>query len=227
MGETVTAASGRSIFEIDERRLADARRNYAAKARSEINTGVALRDALLALLEESTMYLAELDPDSTLPARFRDTALRHGFPIEMRPRWAERATAAARNLEHLEKDVADALTMLQADVALTLRSQRARAIAVRIERDPRLARDFVGHQFEGGKVAIHDDVWREVDHAAFTTIDDHAEGQLRLILTTEQFASLPARPGDDVWGLKGKDLARGKGDGKNREPQVKKGNGGK
>jgi hypothetical protein len=210
--DQIAAANGESIFDVDERRLAGVIRPYAGALRREVEASVAARDALLALLDESSAYIEATSPDTGSPASYRDAALRRGFPVETRRRWSERAVEAALQLDGLDADVMDALLALDSDLAIELQTLRENAIAKRIQRDPELARLLITAQFEGGrKDDIDEDVWREVDYAAFAATDERMEIQLRGILAPEQFESLPARRRMGKWGG-----ADGKGEGKGK-----------
>ena len=198
--DRIAAANGEPVFEIDERRLAAAIDPYVAALRREVAVSVAARDALLTLLNESTAALNEAYPESELASRLRDTSLRSGFPVETRRRWAERAMAAALELGDLEDEVFEALLLLDAEIASELEALRTTAIDQRIQRDPKLARDFIEAEFEDAEIEFDDNMWREVEYAAFAAIDERTETQLQAMLTPDQFESLLARPrGWDAW----------------------------
>lgn len=202
--DRIAAANGESIFEIDERRVTAAISPYVTALRLEVEASVAVRDRLLALLEESTVALSDAYPESGLTRQLafllREASLRLGFPAETRTRWAERAVAAALELEDLEDDVLEALVELDANVRAELDILRTAAIEKRIRRDPKLAREFIEAEFEGKEVDFDDDIWREADYEAFIAIDERTETQLRTLLTPAQYEALPSRPGQwDEW----------------------------
>ncbi len=197
--DRIAAANGESIFEIDERRVTAAISPYVTALRLEVEASVAVRDRLLALLEESTAALIDAYPESDLArqlaSRQRDASLRRGFPAETRTRWAERAVAAALELEELDGDVLEALVELDTDVGAALDVLRTSAIEKRIRHDPKLAREFIAAEFEGEEIDFDHDIWREVDYEAFVAVDERTETQLRTLLTPAQFEALPSRPG--------------------------------
>ncbi|MHC4809213.1 MAG: coiled-coil domain-containing protein [Planctomycetota bacterium] len=197
--DRIAAANGESIFEIDERRVTAVISPYVTALRLEVEASVAVRDRLLALLEESTVALSDAYPESDLArqlaSRQRDASLRRGFPAETRTRWAERAVAAALELEELDGDVLEALVELDTHVGAELDILRTSAIEKRIRRDPKLAREFIAAEFEGEEIDFDDDIWREVDYEAFVAVDERTETQLRTLLTPAQFEALPSRPG--------------------------------
>lgn len=199
--DRIAAASGESIVEVEKRRLASAVRPYVAAAGRELTASVAVRDALLALLDECAASIGEGAADTGLSTAYRGAALRRGFPVETRQRWAERALASALDLEELDDGARETLRGVHSDVAIELTTLRGAAIAKRIARDPRLARDFIDSELEGIDMKFDDDVWREPGHAAFAVIDDRVEALLRGILVTQQFERLPRRRGK-------KDVAR-------------------
>ncbi|MHC4776367.1 MAG: hypothetical protein ACYTBR_14035, partial [Planctomycetota bacterium] len=64
--DRIAAASGASVFEVEERRLTSAWRPFAEAARHEVTASVAVRDALRTLLDEASAYLDEAYPDTDL-----------------------------------------------------------------------------------------------------------------------------------------------------------------
>jgi hypothetical protein len=190
----IAAARDEPVFEVQGRRLAGVAGPYVAALHREISASVAARDALLGLLDESSAFVEATYPDTGVAGLYREAALRRGFPVETRRRWSERAIAAALELDGLDDDATEALLALDTDVAIVLRSLRANAIAERVRRDPKLARDLVDVEFgRKAKADIDERMWREVEHAAFDAVDDRAEGRLRGVLLPEQLDRLPPR----------------------------------
>jgi hypothetical protein len=207
--DRIAAANGESIFEVDRRRLIAAAGPYVAALRREVTASVAVRDELLLVLNELVAALNEVYPASDVGSRLRDASLRRGFPVEMRPRWSEQAITSALELEDLQHDVFEALLLLDVEIASGLARLRATAIDKRVSRDPKLAREFIKGEFEDADIEFDDDVWRELEFEGFTAIDDRTESQLRSLLTSDQFESLPSRPrGWDAWK---KELGESKG----------------
>ena len=197
--DRISAATGarESGERIDPARLASALRPFAEAARREVAASVAVRDELLALLDESSALLDAAYPDSDVSMVYRDAALRRGFRTEMGQRWSERALRAALRLDDLDDESRAALVAMERDVAAALRTLRAEAIAQRIRRDPQRARKRIEAQFETRrspreKFDLED--FLGFNHQAFMALDERTEDQLRAFLTPQQLASLPARP---------------------------------
>jgi hypothetical protein len=172
-------------------------RPFAAAARREVAASVAVRDALLALLDESAAVVAAACPDTEVATVYRDAALRRGFRAEMRLRWAERAVAAAFRLEDLDGEARTALVAIERDVATTLRAIRAEAVAERVRRDPERAREQIEVGLDAEKPS-----WATLDFEEFLgarrdsseALDERTEAGLAAILTAEQLARVPSRP---------------------------------
>jgi hypothetical protein len=194
--DRIAAANGGSIFGVDQNRLARELRPFAAAARHEVATSVTVRDALLTLLEESSAYIDEVHPGTGLATTYREAALRRGFPTEMRRQWSERALAAALRLDDLDDETRGGLLAIETETSAQLRTLRADAIAKRIERDPRLAREQIDARFRANR---KEKIWFTAEqllgfnHAAFASIDERIENQLSAILAPEQMKTLPAR----------------------------------
>ncbi|MCP3905683.1 MAG: hypothetical protein GY715_18810 [Planctomycetes bacterium] len=215
--DRIAAASGESIFEVDERRLAAVVRPYVEALHREVTASIATRDALRLLFVESSAYVFDLPGNKWHASAYREAALRSEFPVETRPRWTERAIAAALGLDEVGDEVMEDLLVLESDAATELHLLRARAIHARTRRDPKLARDFIASEFEDADIEFDEDVWREVEHAAFTALADRTEVRLRDILTPEQLDSLPVRPEERTWGAgRDKSKTRGESAGKSR-----------
>jgi len=140
----------------------------------------------------------ELYPDTGLSDAYREASLRRGFPIEMRRRWSERATAAALELDDLDDDTREALLAVETANRIEFMALRRDAIAKCIARDPKLARAFIDAEFGGDEKEVEwiPEMWLGINHEAFTTIDDRTESRLRAILTPEQREMLPVRQGE-------------------------------
>ena len=153
---------------------------------------VAVRDALRTLLDDSSTYLDEQDPDLGLSNVYREAALRRGFPIEMRQRWSERSVTMALQLDGLDDDTRDALLAIESENSLEFAALRNDAIIKCIARDPKLSRDFIDAEFDrnGKQMDWNPELWLGINYEAFSFIDDRTESQLRVILTTEQFETL-------------------------------------
>jgi hypothetical protein len=147
--DRIAAASGASVFEVEERRLTSAWRPFAEAARHEVTASVAVRDALRTLLDEASAYLDEAYPDTGLSDAYREASLRRGFPIEMRGRWSERVMAAALKLDGLDDDTREALLAVETANTIEITALRRDALAKRIARDPKLAREFIEAEFGG------------------------------------------------------------------------------
>jgi hypothetical protein len=193
--ERIAAASGASVFDVDERRLISARRPFAEAARREVTASVAVRDALRALLDESSTFMDEAYPDAGLSDIYREAALRRGFPHEMRRRWSEQIVAAALELDGLDEEVRDALLAVESANSIEFTALRRDAIAKCIARDPKLAREFIDAELGGDdkEVEWKPVMWFGINYEAFASIDGRTEGRLRAILTSEQLEVLPAR----------------------------------
>ncbi|MHC4129811.1 MAG: coiled-coil domain-containing protein, partial [Planctomycetota bacterium] len=191
--DRIAAASGASVFEVEERRLTSAWRPFAEAARHEVTASVAVRDALRTLLDEASAYLDEAYPDTGLSDAYREASLRRGFPIEMRGRWSERVMAAALKLDGLDDDTREALLAVETANTIEITALRRDALAKRIARDPKLAREFIEAEFGGEEreVQWHPEMWLGINYEAFDAIDDRTESRLRAILTPEQCEALP------------------------------------
>jgi hypothetical protein len=106
---------------------------------------------------------------------------------------------AALDLEDLDDETRAALLLLDAEVTAELEALRISAIGERIRRDPRLARDFIESEFADADIEFDDDVWRELEHAAFAAIDQRTESGLLGLLTPQQIETMPKRR-KPIWG---------------------------
>lgn len=180
----------------DPARRDSALRPFVEASRHELTASVAVRDELLTLLDESSASIDVFYPDTNVSRAFREAVLRRGFRTEMRQRFSERALRGALRLDDLNDESRDALVAIESEVATTLRTLRADAIAKRIRRDPRRALERIEARFEGrssrwGKLDLEELLG--FNHKAYTALDERIEYQLRTILTSEQFAELPPR----------------------------------
>lgn len=75
---------------------------------------------------------------------------------------------------------------------------RTDAVAKRLERETRLARERINSRFleatESKAIVFELDLWLGVNFSQFNDADDRIERILRSELNGEQFATLPARP---------------------------------
>ena len=204
--ERIAAATGESVFEVDERRLVSARRPFADAAQREVTASVAVRDALRSLLDEASADMDELYPDTGLSEAYREASLRRGFPTEMRRRWSERALAAALELDGLDDDTREALLAVETANNIEITALRRDAIAKCIARDPKLAREFIDAELGGDEKEVQwiPEMWLGITHEAFDSIDVRTESRLRAILTPEQIKVLPDLKRWREWKEKGK-----------------------
>ncbi|MHC5047849.1 MAG: hypothetical protein ACYTGY_15025 [Planctomycetota bacterium] len=204
--ERIAAATGESVFEVDERRLVSARRPFADAAQREVTASVAVRDALRSLLDEASADMDELYPDTGLSEAYREASLRRGFPTEMRRRWSERALAAALELDGLDDDTREALLAVETANNIEITALRRDAIAKCIARDPKLAREFIDAELGGDEKEVQwiPEMWLGINHEAFDSIDVRTESRLRAILTPEQIKVLPDLKRWREWKEKGK-----------------------
>ncbi|MHC4427117.1 MAG: hypothetical protein ACYS0D_00740, partial [Planctomycetota bacterium] len=202
--DRVAAANGSSVIGVDQARLASALRPFADALRGELTASVAVRDALLTLLEESSTYVDETYPGTDVSSIYREAALRRGFPTDMRPRWSQRALAAALQFDDLGDETRETLVAFEKGVSIELRALRADAIAKRVRRDPRFAREQIDARFGATerKIEYSPELWLGVNYEAFASIDDRTESQLSAILAPGQMETLPAR--QRPWGKDGK-----------------------
>jgi len=181
---------------IDTARRGIALRPFAQSSKSELLASVAVRDELLTQLDDSTELIIEIYPARALSLVYRDAAMKRGFRSQMRERWSERALKAAQQLDNLDEESQVALFTIQNDQMVSLVAFRADAITKRIERDPRRALERIEAQLKDKSSRSKKLKLDEVlgfNHKQYTTMDEQLEHQLRAILTSDQFASLPAR----------------------------------
>ncbi len=197
---------------IDPARLASALRPFGEAARREVAASVAVRDELLALLDESCALIDAAQPDTNVSMVYRNAALRRGFRTEMRQRWSERALRTVLRRDDLDDEARAALVAMESDVAAALRTLRADAIAKRIRRDPQRALERIEAQFStrtSRREKFDLEEFLGLNHRAYTALDERIEDQLSALLTPQQLASLPARP-RAIKGGKGKAGRKGK-----------------
>ncbi|MBT8486154.1 MAG: hypothetical protein KJO43_11280 [Phycisphaerae bacterium] len=201
------AANGGAAGGVPARQTTAALTTYAAACRRELAASMMTRDALLDLLDGSVASIEAADSDAELAATYRDAALRRGFPTEMRRRWSERALTSANRLDDLDDETIEWLRGLSADIAQSLAALRADSIRRRLVRDPRLAREQVAVRFGGDErtIAWGSEHWFGINHQTLTEIDDRTEGELRAMLTAEQWSVLPARRRDAKISKEGRD----------------------
>lgn len=171
-------------------------RPFAQASKSELLASVAVRDELLKQLDESAELIDEIFPVRNLSTIYRDAAMKRGFRSEMRERWSERALKTALQLDDLDEESQLALVSIQIDLMVSLAAFRADAITKRIERDPKRALERIEAQLEEKNSRNKKFDLDEVlgfNHKQYSALDEQLEGQLKAILTAEQFASLPAR----------------------------------
>lgn len=181
---------------IDPSRLTGVLRPFARASHHELTASVAVRDKLLELLDETTALIDTVYPDTSVSMMYRDLALRSGFRTEVRQRWLERALNKALQRDDLDEESHAALVAIETNVAASLRALREDAIAERIRRDPQRARQRIDVQLEtrnprSEKLDLEDLLG--FNHKAYKALDERIEGQLKVILTPEQFATLPPR----------------------------------
>ena len=192
--DRVAALNGESVFTIDQSQLAAIGDSFAAALVQEVEASVKVRDALLNVLDDLTESIGTSMSDSEAATHVRQSALRLGFPVEMRPRWAEQAMKAASELPDVDENCRRELLEMSDQLQRDLRVVRTSAIEHRINRDPQIARKFATSSFASKPGKVDDDVWREAGADAFVAIDDRIEVRLRALLTESQFGVLPKRP---------------------------------
>ncbi|MCH2133211.1 MAG: hypothetical protein MK116_05615 [Phycisphaerales bacterium] len=193
---------------------------FARSWSDQVDASVNYRDAVLAMVDETTLTIAATDQETSL--RYHDIAMRRGFGPETRTRWCERALRAALELEDLDEDTVPILQAVSLNTTEQLRQIRMTAIQKRMEREPELAREPVlalwGLDGTGERPFITED-WAGQEYQAHQALDDETESTLKSMLTSEQFDSLPKRPGRDR-------AAKGRrGGGKGRGGSANKGKG--
>lgn len=167
---------------------------YADAWHDQIDASVACRDFNLLAVDELTLQLMEDDLEAAFA--YRDLALQPGFPDEMRRRWYEHALTAALRLEELSEEITISIGSLQDQVAVKAREIRDRAIQGRMERDIELARAPVLRLWglEKGKDEVFEEAdWKGREFKAHEQLADQVEDSLRVLLTPEQFDTLPPR----------------------------------
>lgn len=189
----------------------------------ELEASIAVRDELLLQLATCTAMLMEADQQVAMT--FRDEMLRTGFRGEMARTWSEQALAVARRFEELDDEVLQAILDLELAVGVDTRDLREEAVADRIEGDPERTRNWLEGMLEAdrsGKGGKDEDEWAQAEwerREDYIAIDDWTEGNLKSILTSEQFAQLPPRrsgkkDGDSDKAAAEKKAAAGKGEAK-------------
>ena len=185
--ERIARLNDQPVFVVEREDLLSIIKPYVAALESELSVAVDARDALLRLLEESA---AAIDGEPAIA--YRTAAYRRGFPVETRRRWSERAILAALAFD-VTVETFDWMLALESQIALDVTAIRQRAIEMRIERDPKLARRLIAAEFEDRKDELDDDTWAEIARDAFDAVDDRTEAALKAALSPEQFGQLPGR----------------------------------
>ena len=218
-------AAGGAIGESD-------RSSFARALREATEREVVLRDTMQSVAGEIREALAENDPG--LADRYQREIRTQGFPIQMRTRWCERAAEAVLAFEDLDPQVHESVLEFHDGTLEQLPLLRQQAIQACREIEEGVARERITLLFDGLKGSPIElaSVVREPGHRRFMELDDRTEEFLKVVLSEEQFARVPRRPGTRLpeWDQKGSGKGGGKGSGKGGKAAGKgsgKGAGGK
>lgn len=169
---------------------------YEASLKSELMAAIQVRDMNLGLLDVSDGLLIEDHP--LVAKRFRNTALRRGFPADMRKRWAQQALDAAAIIETLDADQFETIMSMHDAMMEEVDLYQANGIASRIEREPVRTMERIDIRFdddrENHKDEFDDEDYLGPDHERYEQLDERVDAQLKAVLLPEQYETLPRRP---------------------------------
>ena len=189
---------------------------YGRALREATDRELVLRDTVLALFQSIVNSIGEHDPD--LASGFQLAGWRQGFPVQMRPRWSERALQATLAFEDLDPELRESILEFEAGTLSQLPLIRQQAIQKCQTIEARVARGRIQLLFDGLENSSMElmPMVREPEHRRFMELDDRTADLLEAILTEEQFARLPRRPGTRLAEWDRKESGAGKGGGKSK-----------
>ena len=164
-------------------------------ATAELTAELAVRDAILGRVDLIRTRLEQVNPEAA--AAFLEVARRTGFRAQMRSRWCELATKAARSLEGLDDASLASLIEIEDGIRSQIAFLRTNAIQRRLDSETRIARAMVEAVIDDGAEAksLGERAWREPGYEGFDRLDEQTETQLLGVLGPDRIGELPKRPG--------------------------------